>query len=84
MINFFYHNYKSSSKLLIFKTNIKTKKKVKNIKPFFDNHSSVIKWSIDIEDIDNVLKIEATTNSSENDFINQIKALGFYCDVLAD
>ncbi len=84
MINFFHHNYKSPSKLLIFKTDIKTKKKVKRIKSFFDSHSSVIKWSVDIEDIDNVLKIEATTNLIEKDFINQIKALGFYCDALAD
>ncbi|OEJ99331.1 hypothetical protein A8C32_09195 [Flavivirga aquatica] len=68
--------------LLIFRTDIKTKKKVKIIKPLFNNHSSIIKWSIDIEDIDNVLKIEATKNLNENDIINLIRTKGFYCKPL--
>ena len=45
--------------ILIFRTNIKTKKKVKAVKPLFNNHPVITAWSIDIEDIDNVLRIEA-------------------------
>ena len=84
MINFFYFNYTKRKKLLIFKTDIKTKKKVKSLKPYFDNHSEIIRWTIDLEDIDNVLKIEATKNLNETTVINQIKTYGFNCNVLED
>lgn len=84
MINFLYYNYKSRTRLYIFKTNIKTKKKVRRIKSFFDRHSNIIRWSIDTEDIDNVLKVEATPNLSETDIITQIKEKGFYCHPLTD
>jgi hypothetical protein len=71
-------------KLLIFRTDIKTKKKVKIIKPLFNNHSGIINWSIDLEDIDNVLRIEAVENFNETEVINLINMRGFYCDVLTD
>ncbi|WP_034041158.1 hypothetical protein [Wocania ichthyoenteri] len=84
MINFFYQNNTLHTKLLILKTDIKTSEKVKIIEPFLNNHSRIIKWSIDIEDIDNVLKIEVNYNLEEEDLITQIKKIGFYCDTLAD
>jgi len=84
MINFLYNNFKSRTKLFILKTDIKTKKKVKAIRPFLNNHSGIIKWTIDIEDIDNVLKIEASDYLTEHDIIDKIKAQGFYCDALED
>ena len=84
MINYFYYNYKSRTKLFLFKTDIETKNKVKTIKLFLDSHPSVIKWSIDIQNIDNVLKIEAKNDLSKNHIINQIKTQGFYCYPLAD
>jgi hypothetical protein len=71
-------------KLLILRTDIKTKKKVKLIKSLFNDHASIINWSIDIEDIDNVLRIEATNNLNESDLIGLIKTEGFYCESLAD
>lgn len=68
--------------LLIFKTNIETEEKVVTIKPFLNNHSNIIKWSIDLEDIDNVLRVKSTKSLSENDLINAIRIKGFYCDIL--
>jgi hypothetical protein len=63
--------------LLIFQTDIKSKNKVKSIKPLLNNHSDIIKWSIDLEDIDNVLRIEATANLLEEEVIDLIKDHGF-------
>jgi len=71
-------------KILIFRTDIKTKKKFKVIKPLFNEHPGIYDWSIDIEDIDNVLRIEATENLIESDVINLSKIQGFYCEVLKD
>ncbi|PKV53119.1 hypothetical protein ATE84_5254 [Aquimarina sp. MAR_2010_214] len=70
--------------LLIFRTDIKSKKKVKSLKPVLNNHSDIIKWSIDLEDIDNVLRIEATTNLSEVDVIDLVQIQGFYIKTLSD
>lgn len=68
--------------LLIFKTDIENKEKVETIKPFLNNHSNIIKWTIDLDDIDNVLKVKFKKDLTENDIIKAINTQGFYCDVL--
>ncbi len=70
--------------LLIFRTDIKSKKSVKSLKSIFNNHSDIIKWSIDLEDIDNVLRIEATKNLLEENVIDLVKVKGFYIKTLSD
>ena len=69
--------------LLIFQTDIKSKNKVKSIEPILNNHSDILKWTIDLEDIDNVLRIEATTNLLEAEVIDLIKDKGFYIQTLS-
>ena len=44
-------------KLLLFKTDPKTKKKVKSLQPLFSKHTIITNWSIDTEDIDNVFNL---------------------------
>ena len=73
-----------SIQLLIFRTDIKTRKKVKMIKPLFDHHRLISSWSVDTEDIDNVLRIEARNGIGENDIIYLLKTCGFYCEPLED
>ncbi|MDD7887066.1 hypothetical protein [Flavivirga sp. 57AJ16] len=70
--------------LLIFETDIKSKKKVKSLKPILNEHADILKWSIDLEDIDNVLRIEATNNITENEIIDMVKTRGFYIETLTD
>lgn len=70
--------------LLIFQTDIKSKKKVKSLKPVLNSHSDIINWSIDLEDIDNVLRIEATSNLLEEDVIDLVKIKGFNIEALTD
>ena len=67
-------------KLLIFRTD----KKVKAIKSLFRDHPVILDWSIDTEDIDNVLRIEATESLHEGDVISLVKTYGFHCEVLPD
>lgn len=71
-------------KLLIFRTDIKTKKKAKSLKPLFKEHSTISKWTVDTEDIDNVLRIEAAENLTENDIIYLLNDQGIYCEPLVD
>lgn len=70
--------------LHIFRTDIKTKKKVKSIKPVLDNIPNIRGWSIDLEDIDNVLRIEFRNDLAANEVILLVKTYGFYCEELED
>lgn len=71
-------------KLIILRTNIKNKKKVKRIKPILNKHPHIISWSVDIEDIDNVLRIESTNQLFENEVIELIENNGFQCEDLPE
>lgn len=68
--------------LFILRTDIKTKKSVKLVKPVFNNHPVIASWSVDTEDIDNVLRVEAYDGLSETEVIRLVKECGFYCNVL--
>ena len=68
--------------LLIFKTDIKSKKKVKSIKRLLDNHPVISDWSVDTNDVDNVLRIETKGNVYEKDIIGLVRTCGFYCQAL--
>lgn len=74
----------SPAQLLIFRTSIATMQQVRVVKKIFKNQAAILDWWVDIEDIDNVLRIEATENLEENDIINLLACQGFYCEVLPD
>jgi hypothetical protein len=71
-------------RFLIFRTDIKTRKKVKTIASAFNNHPVIKRWTIDTQDIDNVLKIEPSDSLQEIDIIKFVRTLGFYCEPLPD
>ncbi len=82
MISPFYQTRKRDVDIHILKTNINNKLRVNTIKLLFNAHPDIIKWSIDLEDIDKVLRIETTKTLSKDDLIEQIKARGFQCEEL--
>jgi len=64
--------------ILIFKTDIQTKDQVAEIASVFINHSQIIDWNVDVEDIDCVLRIVSETLSCDeiNDLLQQY---GHFC-----
>ena len=68
--------------ILIFKTDLKTKKTIKMVRPIFNNNSMITKWTVDNEDIDNVLRIEAHNGLNEEDIIFLMKTHDLYCEDL--
>ncbi len=70
--------------ILVFKTDIVSKKKVDDLKPMFNQHYGIMNWSVDVDDIDNVLRIETTSNLREEEIIGLVQQQGFYIETLSD
>lgn len=65
----------------VFKTNISSDADVLKVKPLLDSIPNINAWSIDVEDIDCVLRIVAADIIKEK-IINDINQLGFDCSEL--
>ncbi|WP_298421877.1 hypothetical protein [uncultured Kordia sp.] len=70
--------------ILIFQTDIASEEEVMHLKTVFNNHSDIINWSVDFEDIDNVLRIEANSNLTENTVIKLVKKQKFNIKTMLD
>lgn len=84
MISPFYQNRRTDVKIHIFKTNIETKLAVNTLKLLFNSHPGIYSWSIDLEDVDKVLRVETNNTLYQEDIIEQVTARGFYCNELKD
>lgn len=67
--------------IFVFKTSVSSKKMVKRLTPLLYNSFPDAKFSFDIDDCDNVLRIESDLDVSER-VINQLKVVGFDCEEL--
>ncbi len=68
--------------LLIFKTNIQTEGNLKAVEKLFVAQKAIADWSVDIEDVDKVMRVELAGLLSENEVIRLIKNIGLSCEVL--
>jgi len=62
----------------VFKTSVTTKVAIKKIAPALNNVSFIEKWNFDLQDCDNILRIEAHEFDTEI-ICNLIKSFGFEC-----
>lgn len=70
--------------VLVLKTNITSKRKLQAIQPAFNSHAAIQRWTIDTQDRDNVLRIEAHPNLKEEDIVTLVRKYGFDCEELSD
>jgi hypothetical protein len=68
--------------LLIYRTDIKSKKKLKVLQPILDQHPLILHWTLDREDADNVLRMEVREGIRSDEIKRLIKARGFNCEEL--
>ena len=69
--------------VLVFKTNINNPRQVKSIATSLDNCPDILKWNVDLADIDKVLRIEATHAQCES-MIELVTRAGYACEELTD
>jgi hypothetical protein len=69
--------------ILIFKTNLDTSELVTQAKPIIQNIGGIYRWNVDMQDCDNVLRIEAIQVSPRS-VENILQVAGYYCEELHD
>ena len=73
----------SLTKVMVFRTNLNSKKDIDRVAPLLDTTHIVLLWSVDTNDIDKVLRIEGFSDKPEE--INAIiKRAGYQCEELND
>ena len=68
--------------LLIYKTDIENLEALHKIYQEFKEIPSIKNWTIDFDDVDNVLRIELTDIIEELNIMNLVNELGIFCEEL--
>lgn len=71
-------------KLLIFKTNIVNESRIKKVNALLAYNPGLMDWSIDMEDRDKVLRIEAEDQVIESDVMEIVNSWGVECYAMED
>jgi hypothetical protein len=69
--------------ILVFKTNLRYRKNVKEVMPHLNEIKGISKWNIDFHDRDNILRIEST-DLSPRVIENTLRTAGYVCEELPD
>jgi len=67
--------------VLVFKTDARSKKRVNALAQHLQSIKGIVRWNVDLQDVDKVLRIEATSLSAGIVEKNLQKA-GYYCEEL--
>lgn len=70
--------------ILVFKTSLQIEKDVQTIAKILNMHKEVISWNVDLEDWENILRIEVTNENLTNEIATRIRNLGYQCEELED
>ena len=69
--------------VLVFKTNLQFKKDVNRLSPVLSKISGILRWNVDREDIDKVLRIETRVLTAQ-EIIRLVNNAGYFCEELPD
>ena len=69
--------------ILVFKTNLETMNHTRKLYPLLKAIQGILKWNIDTEDVDRILRVE-TVNVSPHKIEMALQSVGYYCKELED
>ena len=69
--------------ILVFKTNIRYKKHVTMVEPHLNRTKGILRWNVDLDDKDKILRIEAG-NLHPQAVEAAVKDAGYFCEELKD
>ena len=67
--------------ILVFKTNLSSRNRVKEVRSFLDVHPCIDKWNVDLHDCDKVLRV-VSNNIAAEEVENLLVNAGYYCEEL--
>jgi hypothetical protein len=70
-------------KVLVFRTSLRLKKDLRLISPVLDKEPGILRWNVDQQDVDHVLRIE-TQCLQEQEVIDLVTGAGYCCEQLPD
>lgn len=68
--------------IYVFKTSVETEKDIEQLRPYLNGLLPRAKWTFDIEDCDNILRVD-TPEDSPQTVISVLYHTGFDCEELA-
>jgi hypothetical protein len=71
------------TEVLVFKTNISSEYEIERLKELFASHENIIRWNVDRQDVDKVLRIECGIINPTT-IVNLLRNAGFECEELPD
>lgn len=77
------NNFTEPDLVMVFKTNLTEEKDVRQISTLLNSAYDIITWTVDLSDIDRVLRIEASKMQPFK-IIQLIAAAGYSCEELTD
>ena len=69
----------SDVRILIFRTSILDEIDVRRAEYVLNNHHAIAKWSVDLDDWEHVLKVEASMDCTYEEISKKINLLGYEC-----
>jgi hypothetical protein len=75
------HFNKKNMEILVFKTNVTSKKEVSKVSPLLTSFPTIQQWNFDLDDCDKVLRIVAT-DIQPGSVESLLHTAGFNCQVL--
>lgn len=67
--------------ILVFKTNLTNARRISDIEIPLDIHPNIIRWNVDLNDSDNILRI-VSNNIAAAEVESMILSAGYYCEEL--
>lgn len=71
-------------KVLVFKSGINSESEIEMVAKVLEENSGIHRWSVDLEDIDKILRIESVDELSEWEVVGMVKSAGIECEELPD
>ena len=68
--------------VLVFKTNLRFKKQVNELTQHMNNLQGVLRWNVDLDDSDKILRIEANELCCPRKVEDALVQAGYFCEEL--
>jgi hypothetical protein len=72
---------KNNIEILVFKTNLTDAKRIEDVESLLEVHPHIVKWNVDLEDCDKVLRI-VSKNIAAPEIETMLLGAGYYCEEL--